>query len=245
MSREWRYLPFVCIQSRCAAEERAQMSAAAPEATGNDSRGRLQPPGEARVQRIALLLRIFLGVAGVVGGLFLVLATNATIIEINIGTTGQTAGGIDTALSGADRHGPALIIIGVFAMVMLAGAVQGARPAMLALAASGIIVLAIAIVSDARNIDDTGEIRQLYTGAIAGAGDGFYYETLGGALLLICGGGLFVLGGGAADPGAGRPARRGRPRRRPRPDDRAGHPPADATPTPASRPPADDWFSEG
>jgi hypothetical protein len=244
MSREWRYVPFVCIQSRCAAEERAQVSAAAPEATGNDSRGRLKPPDEARVQRIALLLRIFLGVAGVAGGLFLVLATNATIIEINIGTSGETATGMDTALSGADRHGPALIVIGVFAMVMLVGAMQGARPAMLAVAASGIVVLAIAIVSDARNIDDTGAIRQLYTGAIAGAGDGFYYETLGGALLLICGGGLLVLGGGPTDAARRRSARAAGPaRRRPRQEDQTTEPPADAGASTTPQRPAD-WFTE-
>jgi hypothetical protein len=218
------------------------MSAAAPEATGNDSKGRPLPPAEARVQRYALLLRIFLGVAGVVGGLLLVLATNATIIQINIGTTGETASGIDTALSGADRHGPALIVIGVFAMVMLAGAVQGARPAMLALAASGVVVLVLSIVSDARNIDDTGALRELYSGTIAGAGNGFYYETLGGALLLICGGGLLVLGGGGpADPAA-RPPRRSRRRRRPSAPDVGAEPePARA----ATRRPADDWFTEG
>ncbi|MCW3015146.1 MAG: hypothetical protein JWO02_2238 [Solirubrobacterales bacterium] len=201
------------------------------------------PPAEARVLRYALLLRIFLGVAGVAGGLFLVLATNATIIQINVGTTGETASGIDTALSGADRHGPALIVIGVFAMVMLAGAVQGARPAMLALAASGVLVLVLSIVSDARNIDDTGALREFYSGAMAGAGNGFYYETLGGALLLISGGGLLVLGGGPADPAA-RPSRRSRRQRRPRA--------ADAGPAPTTEPgaaragarSADDWFTE-
>jgi len=216
------------------------------------------------VQRYALLLRGVLAVAGIVGGLLLVLATSATIIEIRIGTTGETASGIDTALSGADRHGPALVIIAVFAMAMLAGAVQGARPAMVALAASGIIVLGIAIISDAQNIDDTGEIGQLYSEAIAGAGNGFYFETLGGALLLISGGGLLVLGGGAPmatrDGRAERPGRE-RPsmasltalaarRRRGGADAKAASDSeSSATPDGAAgrtaRKPADDWFSEG
>lgn len=242
-----------------AAGERAQVSASAPEATGNDSRGRPQDPDAQRVQRYALLLRAVLAVAGVVGGLLLVLATTATIIEISIGTTGETASGIDTVLTGADRHGPALIIIAVFAMAMLAGAVQGARPAMLALAAAGVIVLGIAIISDAQNIDDTGEIGQLYTEAIAGAGNGFYFETLGGALLLISGGGMLVLGSGAPVERKGRGER---PRRKPpalpslpwwrRGRDAAGDAEASeaaagAEPEPGrpARKPADDWFSDG
>ncbi len=220
------------------------MSATSPEATGNDSRGRARSPGPARPERIALLLRLFLGVAGGVGSLFLVLATTATIIDVSIGTAGDTAVGFDTALSGADRHGPALIIIAVFAAILLVAAVQGIRPAMAAVAVCGIIVLAIAIISDARNIDDTGQLRQLYSGAIAGAGNGFYFETLGGALLLISGGGLLVLSGGspAAPAGRSRPARR-TPRRRARPDGPAATEQAGPDAAAPQRDPVD-WFTD-
>jgi hypothetical protein len=207
----------------------------------------VQPPGASRPERIALLLRLFLGVAGVAGGVFLVLATSATIIDVSIGTTGDAAGGFDAALSGADRHGPALIVIAVFAMALLFAAVQGVRTAMLAVAACGVIVLAIAILSDARNIDDTGQLRQLYTGAIAGAGTGFYFETLGGALLLISGGGLLVLSGGSAAAPSG-PPRPGR-RRPSRSATVTPRPVADPTPDPGpseeapKRAPVD-WFAD-
>lgn len=195
----------------------------------------MRPGLEVEAQRSAKLLRALLGACGVAGAMLLALATNSTIINVTIGTTGETASGLDTALSGADRHGPALIIIGVFALIMLAGGLRGARPAMLAIAAGGVVVLAIAIVSDARSIDDIGAIRQLYTGAMAGAGSGFYYETLGGALLLICGGGLLVLAGG--EPVAA-PSKRPPPRRTRKP---AVDPPA--PPPPPGRA-ADDWFAD-
>ena len=45
---------------------------------------------------------------------------------------------------------------------MLAGALRGARPAMLALAALGITALAITVGADAPDLDDTGLIGELY-----------------------------------------------------------------------------------
>lgn len=187
---------------------------------------------------MGLLLRMILGAAGVAGGVLLVLATGATIINISIGGVGgaTTAGGFDTALSGADRHGPALIVIAVFAMVVLVAAVQGIRVGMVAVAACGVLVLGIAILSDARSIDDTGQLRQLYSEAIAGAGDGFYLETLGGALLLISGGGLLVLSGGSARPSRGRQG----PQTGRRTAAETTAPPAEGR----ERPAASDWFSD-
>ncbi len=172
------------------------MSATAPEANGDDSRGTPPGTGEANALRMTRLLRALLILAGAAGSALLVLATRSTIIQIDIGAASNTASGLDTMLSGADRHGPALIVIAGFAVTMLVGAAQGARPAMLAVATAGILGLGISIISDATHIDDTGQLSELYTGAIAGAGNGFYFETLGGALLLICGGGLLVLSGG-------------------------------------------------
>lgn len=205
-----------------------------------------------QARRLALLLRIFLGGAGGLGAVLLVLATRAAIIQISIGTTQSTASGIDTSLSGADRHGPALVVIAAFALVMLAAALRGARPAMVALAIAGIVVLGIAIVSDARHIDDIGDVRQLYTGAVSGTGSGFYYETLGGALLLVCGGGLLVLSGAGSSPSLTFPPRGAGERvpRRPHPDGESRRTAADdpAAPSgPSQRPPrpAEDWFSDG
>src|SRR3569832_1968259 len=114
-----------------AERERARMSGDDPQATGNDSRG------------IASFLRLFLAICGVAGAVLLVVATSATVIRIKVLTTGATASGLDTSLSGSDRHGIALVVVAVFAAVMLLGALRGARPAMLAVAAAGLLALGI------------------------------------------------------------------------------------------------------
>ena len=54
----------------------------------------------------------------------LLLATFATVIEIKVGTTTKVPDH-DTHLSGWDRHGPALLIIALFAAAMIAGAMRG------------------------------------------------------------------------------------------------------------------------
>lgn len=188
------------------------MNAPDPEATGNDSRGARPAPSAERVHRFALLTRGFLALAGVAGVVLLVLTTRATVIQIRIAGSSATASGIDTTISGADRHGPAFIIVAVFAAIMLAGALSGARPAMAGVAAAGIVALGIAIASDAAHIHDTGPVGEVYTEARAEAGSGFYLETLGGTLLLISGGGLVLLGLGTGTSRAPRPPRVKAPR---------------------------------
>lgn len=234
------------------------MNAPAPEATHHDSRAPRSAPTRDQQLRIGLLMRGFLALSGVAGVVLLALATRATIIEIRLSQDGGRGSGVDTALSGADRHGPALIIVGVFAAMMLAGALRDARPAMLGLAAAGLIALAIAVLGDARHIHDTGAIGQIYPDARAGAAGGFYLETLGGALLLVAGGGLLLLAGGAVEAGGAGvvprvTARRRRPSRRDRlavagERERTTAPAAvedEPGSTSAQRPaPVDDWFSD-
>src|SRR3954449_5418426 len=167
------------------------MSAAPREAKDQDSRKPLALPvgfGTVKVLRIALL------VAAVAGGLCLIIATFSTIIEITVGTTSKIADR-DTELSGWDRHSVSLILIAAFALVMTAGALRGARPAMAAIAVAGIVVLLIALIGDLPDVHKTGVIGQLYDNARANPKIGYYLETLGGALLLIAGGGLLLLGG--------------------------------------------------
>ena len=145
-------------------------------------------------------LRFALLAAAVAGVICLLLATFATVIEIKVGTTTKVADH-DTHLSGWDRHGPALVVIAVFAVVMLAGALRGARPAMAALAVLGLVALLIAVVGDVPDLNKTGFIGQVYEDAAAGPKGGFYLETLGGVLLLASGGLMLALSG------AGRSAR--------------------------------------
>jgi hypothetical protein len=172
------------------------MSAAPREAQGQDSRKNLALPVGAGTVRA---VRIALAIAAVAGVLCLIIATFSTIIEITVGTTSKIADR-DTELSGWDRHSFALLLIGLFALVMTAGALRGARPAMAAVAVAGIAVLLIALIGDLPDVHKTGVIGQLYDNARANPKLGYYLETLGGALLLLAGGGLLLLGGGAPEP---------------------------------------------
>jgi len=148
------------------------------------------------------ILRLILTLAGVAGAAVLLASAFTNIIEIKVLTTDDLARPTgDLAQTGWDRHGVAPVVLAGFALLMLAGAVlRSARPAILSIAAIGIVTLLIGIVDDARHIHDTGQIGELYEDARAEPAAGFYLETLGGALLLICGGGLLVLSG--ARPGA-------------------------------------------
>jgi hypothetical protein len=155
----------------------------------DNSRGMAAPN---RASALPAGLRLGLAAAGLAGVAALVAATAATVIRITVGTTTRLAN-LDTELSGWERHGPALLVIGAFALVMLLGALRGARPAMLAVAACGLAALVVALGLDLPHLDDTGQVGRLYTDASAGPEAGFWLEVCGGALLVVCGGGLFVL----------------------------------------------------
>lgn len=90
--------------------------------------------------------------------------------------------------SGFERHGPALAALGVVAAVMAWGAgVGGSRPAAIALAAVGAVVLGIALLIDLPVTDDTGAIGPRFEGARAQAESGFTLELAAGALALVTG----------------------------------------------------------
>jgi hypothetical protein len=137
-------------------------------------------------------LRAGLCAVGALGVVSLVLATFSPVIEITVGTTTRLAS-LDTELSGWDRHGPALLVVAGLALVMLVGAVRGARPAMAAVVVCGLAALVVCLGFDAPALDDTGQVGELYADAVAGPGVGFWLEALGGALLCVAGGGLLVV----------------------------------------------------
>jgi hypothetical protein len=138
-------------------------------------------------------LRPALAVLGAIGALCLFASTFATIIRIQVGTTSKVPD-FDTHLSGWDRHGPALALLALFALAMAAGALRGARPAAFALAAVGIVALALIVITDVPNLNRVGFIGQLYEDAVAGPRVGFYLETAGAVALIAAGGTLLLLG---------------------------------------------------
>ena len=174
-----------------------------------------------------------------------VVATFSTIIKIQVLTV------TPASYSGYDRHSVALVVLGVFALLMVAGGVRGARPAMAAVALIGLAVLLIAVLVDLPHLDDTGvwPLADQYEDAQAAAGKGYYFETAAGILMLVGGVGMLLLA-----------PRGGRTPRPERAADRAGAaPPSPPTPRPAAesaapasepvpapRPaPPESWFEPG
>jgi hypothetical protein len=146
------------------------------------------------------------GAAGLCGVAALAGATASTVIEITVGTTTRLAN-LDTELSGWDRHGPALLVVAAFALLMLVGALRGARPAMAAVVACGAAALLIALGADAPRLNDTGQVGEFYTDASAGPHAGFWLEVVGGTLLVAAGAAL--LSARAAELRSGAVVRRG------------------------------------
>jgi len=146
-------------------------------------------------------VRALFALIAVTGAFLLVLSTFTTVVEIRVLTTSELAGQ-DTQISGGDLHGIVLVLVAGVALVALAGALRGARPAMIALATTGGSALAVVSVLDVPKLDDTGEIALLYENVSASASTGLYHETVGGALLLVAGVGFLVLRGARRSRGS-------------------------------------------
>ena len=178
----------------------------APGSSPDGPAGRRFGPGRSPLPVVAAL-RAALAAAGLAGALLLVAATFTTIIQITVETTTRGID-FDAAQSGWDRHGPALIVLALLALWLLAAALRGTRVAMTGIALTGIVALAIAVAWDRPHVNDTGSVGEVYTAATASPGTGYYLETLGGALLLLSGGGMLVFGratDSAAQNADGRP----------------------------------------
>ena len=91
-------------------------------------------------------------------------------------------------LSGFDRHGGALLLIGALTLALaLAAGIGASRPAAAGLAGVGALVLAIALLVDLPVTDDTGAIGPRFQGAVASSGPGLWLELVAGALALGAG----------------------------------------------------------
>ena len=124
----------------------------------------------------------------------LVASTFMTLIEIVAG-----AATLDSR-TGLEHHSIAMLLLGVAVLPMALGALRGARPAMAALAALGVVVLVVSFTVDLPAALDEGLYGERYEGAEAQPAAGFYVESLAGAFLLVSGGLLLMVGGGR--PGA-------------------------------------------
>jgi hypothetical protein len=188
------------------------MSGALHGAEGDDSKGRVPPRG---LVPSVLTFRLVLTVVGVAGAVLLLIASFTNVIEITVGTTAK-AGATDSAQTGWDRHGPALILLALLALWLLAVGLRGSRTALGGLVLVGVASLAIAWAWDRPHIHDAGSVGDIYAEAVADPGTAYFLETLGGALVLLSGAALLVLGRTptrVADPAAPSAAERARARR--------------------------------
>lgn len=131
---------------------------------------------------------------GVAASVVLVAAELSPIITIEILTGGSCEILADPELreqcspTGGSRHSWALAVLGVLVLVMAWGAGVGrSRPAALALLAAGVAVLAIVLVGDIPEVNETGEIGLRFDEAEAQPASGFYLSLIGGVLALAAG----------------------------------------------------------
>jgi hypothetical protein len=90
----------------------------------------------------------------------------------------------------ADRHGNALIVIAVFAIIALAVAVfTGSKPAATAVAVAGVVALLVFLLADLPDANTTGTLDtdQSFIDAEAVPREGFYTELLGALALSVTG----------------------------------------------------------
>ena len=128
-------------------------------------------------------MALALASAGVV---LLVVAELTTVYEV-------TVGGLEVvkrSATGGENHGYALLVVAAVAALMTVLALRGARPPALAVAALGVVALAIALLVDLPDTRASGGLPEslAYEQARARAGAGLWLELLGGALLVVAGG---------------------------------------------------------
>ena len=170
----------------------------APDAASDGSRGSGLRLGEFRaaIGRTPPLL-LAITVIGATAAALMIAAEFSTIASVDVTRGPETSCVAQLAdreqadrceLSGLERHGGALILVGLVALAMAVGAgIGGSRPAGFALVVIGIVVLGLTLLLDLPETDETGAIGSNFEGAEASAGTGFYLELVAGLLALGAG----------------------------------------------------------
>lgn len=152
------------------------------------------PAGPSAYHPRAMPVRIVLPLA-LLAALFLVAAELTTIASVEV--AGESCEVINDsspqlaercALSGWERHGGAMLLLGLLAAA--AGVLSRrweARPSAAILIVVGAIALAITLIGDLPETGETGAIGRDFEGATAQAGLGFFLELTGALLCLLAG----------------------------------------------------------
>lgn len=169
----------------------------APEAVSDGSRGSGLRPREFRaaIGRTAPRL-LAVTVIALAAAVLMVVAEFSTVASVELTGLDESCETqlVDPdqrdrcSLNGFDRHGGALILLGLIAAAMALGAGIGrSRPAAAALIVIGLVVLGITLLRDLPQTDETGAIGASFEGAKASAGNGFYLQLIAGLLALAAG----------------------------------------------------------
>jgi hypothetical protein len=148
-------------------------------------------------------LRWVLAALGLAGAVLLVISEFSTVTQVKAITVVLP----DSERTGFDQNSGAMLILGLVAVPMLVGAALGpSRPAMVAVAAIGVIALLIALLGDLPDVTKTGTIfRERYEDAKAQPRIGFTFEWLGAGLLILSAGLLLLADFGGRSAAAERP----------------------------------------
>jgi hypothetical protein len=118
----------------------------------------------------------------VVGAGLLVAGEFSTLYDVRVVTAVPEGG----SFSAGGHHGYALAVIAVAIVLMAVGAVLGgSRPAAVALLVLALGALAIAVVVDLPDTDQTGLIGKTYDAAVAEPRAGLWLEVAGGCCALV------------------------------------------------------------
>ena len=134
-------------------------------------------------------LQIALLALPLVGAGLLVAAELSTLYDVRVVTAVPEGG----SFSAGGHHGYALGVMAVGIVAMAIGAVLGgSRPAAIAVVVQALAALAIALVVDLPDVNETGLIGRTYAAADAEPRAGLYLEIAGGCAVLV-GGALILL----------------------------------------------------
>jgi hypothetical protein len=141
-------------------------------------------------------LRIALLALPLAGAALLIAAEFSTLYDVRVVTAVPEGG----SFSAGGHHGYALGVMAVGIAVMALGAVLGgSRPAAVAVLVFAVAALAIAMLVDLPDVNETGLIGRTYDAAEAEPRAGLYLEIAGGCAALA-GGALILLAQPAARP---------------------------------------------
>ena len=138
--------------------------------------------------RAADRLSLVVAIVGALAALLLVIAEFSTVASVDLanGSCDVIASAADRdrcELSGFERHGGALILLALLTAAMAWGAGVGrSRPAAVALIVAGVAAIAIGLLVDLPETDETGSIGFLFENAEGQPGPGLYLEILAGLL---------------------------------------------------------------